>query len=232
MTRLFVHVEGPTEERFVKEILADHLYRNAYLQVIARTIGLARGRKRRGGIRGWPEAKKGIVNHLREDRRAVSTTMVDYYGLPERSSGAWPGRADAGKKPFPDRAAHVEDAVRRDLQRELGDKFQAHRFIPYVMMHEFEAMLFSDCTLFAQGIGRPELGPEFQAIVDAASEPEAINDAPDGAPSKRIETLAPGYSKPFQGTTAAQVIGLDRIRAACPHFNAWLTRLEEIPRTG
>ena len=232
MTRLFMHVEGSTEERFVKEILANHLYQHGYLHVSARTIGLAQERERRGGIRGWPEAKKGIVNHLRGDQEVISTTMVDYYGLPERPPGAWPGRAGARKKPLPDRAAHVEDAIRRDLQGELGDKFQARRFIPYVMLHEFEAMLFSDCTLFARGIGRPELEPGFQDIVNAAGEPEAINDTPDGAPSKRIETLAPGYSKPFLGPTAAKAIGLDKIRAACPHFNAWLTRLEEIPKTG
>lgn len=231
MTRLFMHVEGSTEERFVKELLANHLYQHGYRHVSARTIGLAQERERRGGIRGWPEAKKGIVNHLRGDPDVISTTMVDYYGLPERPPGAWPGRAAAGKVPMPDRATYVEDAVRRDLQGELGGKFRASRFIPYVMLHEFEAMLFSDCTLFARGIGRPELEPEFQAIVDAAGEPEAINDAPDSAPSKRIETLAPGYSKPFQGATAARAIGLDKIRAACPHFNSWLTRLEEIPAT-
>ena len=231
MTRLFMHVEGSTEERFVKEILANHLYQHGYLHVSARTMGFAQERERRGGIRGWPEAKKGIVNHLRRDQEVISTTMVDYYGLPERPPGAWPGRATSGKVPMPNRATHVENAIRRDLQGELGDKFQVHRFIPYVMLHEFEAMLFSDCAQFARGIGRPELEPKFQAIVDAAGEPEAIDDTPKGAPSKRIETLAPGYSKPFQGATAARAIGLDKIRAACPHFNAWLTRLEGIPAT-
>ena len=232
MTRLFMHVEGSTEERFVKEILANHLYQHGYHHVGARTMGLARERERRGGIRGWPEAKKGIVNHLLEDPDVISTTMVDYYGLPERPPGAWPGRATSGKVPMPDRATHVENAIRHDLQGELGDEFQARRFIPYVMLHEFEAMLFSDCTLFARGIGRPELEPGFQDIVNAAGEPEAIDDTPEGAPSKRIEALIPGYSKPFLGPTAAKAIGLDKIRAACPHFNAWLTRLEEIPETG
>ena len=232
MTRLFMHVEGSTEARFVNEILASHLYQHGYRHVSPRIMGLARERERRGGIRGWPEAKKSIVNHLRGDQEVISTTMVDYYGLPERPPGAWPGRADAGTKPIAARAKHVEDAILRDLQGELGDKFQAQRFTPYVMLHEFEALLFSDCAQLARGIGRPELEPEFQAIVDAAGEPEAINDSPKGAPSKRIETLIPGYSKPFLGPTAAKAIGLDKIRAACPHFNAWLTRLEEIPKTG
>lgn len=231
MMRLFVHVEGETEENFVNDVLADHLYQSGYGLVSARVIGFARRRGKRGGIRGWPEAKRGIVNHLRGDQDVISTTMVDYYGLPERSAHAWPGRADAGKRPLPDRAAHVENAIRRELQGELGGGFHVNRFVPYVMLHEFEALLFSDCKEFANAVKHPALAPEMQAIVDAAGAPEAIDDSPEGAPSKRIEALIPGYSKPFLGAAAAEAIGLDKIRAACPHFNAWLTRLEEIPAT-
>lgn len=229
MMRLLVHVEGPTEERFVNEILAPYLYQRSYSKVNARIMGLAHQRDKRGGVRGWPETKKSIVYHLQEDSDIASTTMVDYYGLPERTSNAWPGRATSNKVPVSDRAAHIENAICRDLQEELGGGFRASRFVPYVMLHEFEALLFSDCGKFADAIQRPELAPEFQAIVDAAGGPEAIDDAPDSAPSKRIEALFPGYSKPFLGTAAVRAIGLDKIRAACPHFDSWLTRLEKIP---
>ena len=172
-----------------------------------------------------------MVHRLREDRNRINTTMVDYYGLPERTSNAWPGRAAASKVPVPGRAVCVEDAISRNLQEELGGKFQARRFVPYVMMHEFEALLFSDCEKFASVIQRPELASAFQAIVDAAGGPEAIDDTPDGAPSKRIETLIPGYDKPYLGTVGIREIGLGKIRAACPHFNDWLTRLEQLPET-
>ena len=192
-------------------------------------MGDARPRDKRGGIRGWPEAKRSIVGHLLEDSRAIAATMVDYYGLPERASNAWPGRADAGKVPVPNRAAHVEDAICRALKEELGGRFRTGRFAPCVMMHEFEALLFSDCEKFAAAVRRPELTRKFQAIVDSAGEPEAIDDAPDGAPSKRIKALIPEYSKSLMGTLAILDIGLDKIRAACPHFNAWLTRLEQLP---
>lgn len=229
MTRILVHVEGPTEESFVREILAEHLQQYGYAQVGARTLGEAQQRQKRGGIRGWQEAKRGIVRHLRRDANSIGTTMVDYYGLPERGSNAWPGRAAASGAPANSRAARVEDAICRDLREELGRGLQASRFVPYVMLHEFEALLFSDCGKFADAIQRPELAPEFQAIVDAAGGPEAIDDAPDGAPSKRIEALFPGYSKPFLGAAAVRAIGLDKIRAACPHFNNWLTRLEQLP---
>ena len=229
MTRLLVHVEGLTEESFVNEILAPHLYQHGYGQVGARLMGGELPRHRRGGIRGWPATRRNIVRRLREDRGKVNTTMVDYYGLPQSGANAWPGRATAGQAPLAERAAAVEEAIRKDLQQELGDDFAPRRFFPYVMMHEFEAMLFSDCALLAQGIGRPDLKPKFQAIIDAAGAPEAIDDAPESAPSKRIEKLVDDYEKPVQGIDAVRKIGLEKIRAACPHLNDWLTRLEQLP---
>jgi len=100
------------------------------------------------------------------------------------------------------------------------------RFIPYVVMHEFEGLLFSDCTKLGSGIGRPDLVPHFQKIRDSFTTPEEINDSSETAPSKRLLKLVPGYEKPLLGTLAALEIGLDAIRSACPHFHSWLNRLE------
>lgn len=231
MTRILVHVEGLTEENFVNKILAGHLYQRGYSQVSARLMGDEPSRNRRGGIRGWPATKRNMVRRLREDRDRVNTTMVDYYGLPQSGANAWPGRAAAGRAPLAERAAAVEEAIQKDLRQELGDDFSPRRFFPYVMLHEFEAMLFSDCASFAQGIGRPDLKPKFQAIVDAAGAPEAIDDAPEGAPSKRIAKLVDNYEKPTQGIDVAREIGLEKIRSACPHFGAWLAQLEKASGT-
>ena len=74
----------------------------------------------------------------------------------------------------------------------MGPGFDRSRFVPYVMMHEFEALLFSDCDAFARGIFRPELGTDFQRIRDAFDSPEEIDDSPITAPSKRIELLVAG----------------------------------------
>ena len=52
---------------------------------------------------------------------------------------------------------------------------------------------------------------------------------PTTAPSKRIEALVPGYQKPVMGTLAAQEIGLQTMREACPHFGQWIARLERLP---
>ena len=221
MARLLVHVEGDAEELFINEVLAPHLYEHGYSNVAARIVGKARQRKRRGGIVSWRVARRDIVKHLNEDLSCLATTMVDYYGLPRD----WPGRAGADGLPGQRKAEHVEQALLSDTQEVIPDG--KRRFIPFVMLHEFEALLFSDCELFADAIN-PELTPQFQAIRDQFSTPEEIDDSPQTAPSKRVLNLCPDYSKPVIGVLAALKIGLEAMRRECPHFANWLWRLEHL----
>lgn len=226
MRRLLIHVEGQTEETFVNELLRGHLSGFGYTRVDARLVGNARLRHRRGGIRAWPSVRKEIVAHLTQDRSCIATTMVDYYALPQLPNTGWPGRAEAASRPYAQKADTVETAIRSDLGRVMGGAWETRRFIPFVVMHEFEALLFSDCRAFARGIGRADLETAFQSIRDNFCNPEEINDSPLTAPSKRVESLIPHYEKPLLGTLAALEIGLSAIRQACPHFDQWLTQLE------
>jgi hypothetical protein len=222
MVRLLIHVEGETEEIFVKEVLSPHLLTGGFHSVSARIVGHAR---QRSGIRRWPSVRTGIMNHLKEDPGCVATTMVDYYGLPPE----WPGRTESkGLGTILEKAQCLQDALLRDLATEMGDRFNPRRFVPFVVMHEFEGLLFSDCAAFSRGINRPDLEKDFREIREHFATPEEINDSPDTAPSKRIESLVPGYQKPFLGLLAALEVGLDRIRAECPHFDGWLKHLESL----
>ncbi len=226
MTRLLIIVEGQTEEDFVGRLLAPHLYGYGYLAVNSRLMGKQRARRRRGGIRPWPEARRDIINHLRADPGIIVSTFVDYYGLPSDRLGGWSGRAEAGHLPPPAKGDHVERAMLADVVNEMGQGFNPDRFLPYVMMHEFEAMLFSDRQAFARAIDHVELAEPFQKVMDSFDTPEEINDSPETAPSKRISTLLPGYQKPLLGVVAATAIGLPVIREECPHFGNWLSGLE------
>jgi hypothetical protein len=225
MARLIVHVEGQTEEAFVNEILQDYLLAKGYGAVSARIVGNARLRRHRGGIKPWPSVRKDIINHLKQDHGCIATTMVDYYALPKDGDGAWPGRADAAASRSKDKPAVVENALLNDVVKHMAPS-GAGRFIPFVIMHEFEALLFSDCSAFSRGIGRPELEPELKRIRKQFPTPEDINDSPATAPSKRVQALIPGYEKPLLGVIAVFEIGLNCIRAECPHFDHWLTQLE------
>ena len=226
MPRLLVHVEGQTEESFIKDVLRPHLVSDfGYADVSARLLGNARQRSRRGGIQGWNAVRRDIVRHLQEDPGAISTTMVDFYGMPQTGNRAWPGRAQSDLMPFERKAELVQDWIARDIAADFGGALQ-DRFLPYVVMHEYEGLLFSDPGSFAEAIGSRELADRFQAVRNEFRTPEEINDSLATAPSKRVESLVPGYQKPLMGSIAAQRIGLDMIRKECPYFDSWVQALE------
>ena len=227
LKRLLICVEGETEESFVDRILGPHLIGHGFSLVIPHLMGTGRERSQRGGIRRWRSVRQEIVRHLREDPGRYVSTMVDYYGMPND----WPGRSNpfTAAMSVSDRAEEIEEALLRDISNDMGTNFNPDRFIPYVMMHEFEAMLFSDCDSFGHAIGRPDLTDELQRIRDPFDSPEAIDDSPYTAPSKRIEEIFPEYDKLVGGTAGILGIGLESIRNQCPHFDAWLHRLETLP---
>lgn len=195
-----------------------------YLSVGVRVVGNPRQRQR-GGIRSWQSVRRDIVNHLRGDRECIATMMVDYYGLPQ----TWPGRDRARSLEGIEEKAHcIESAVQEEVVAEMGHRFDSNRFVPFLVMHEFEGLLFSDCASFSRGISRPDLQVSFQEVRDGFATPEEINDSAITAPSKRIKQLVPSYEKPLFGVLAALEIGLTPIRSECPHFDSWLRRLESL----
>jgi hypothetical protein len=95
---------------------------------------------------------------------------------------------------------------------------------------EFEALLFSDCTKFAAGIGRSDLAARFQEVRSEFNSPEDINDSPLTHPSQRVVDVVPEYQKPLFGNLAALEIGFEPMCRECSHFRAWLERLERLTR--
>lgn len=61
-------------------------------------------------------------------------------------------------------------------------------------------------------------------------DPERKNESEHSAPSKRIIVYLPDYEgqKAQIGPLVAEDIGLSELRGKCPHFNAWITKLENI----
>ena len=89
-------------------------------------------------------------------------------------------------------------------------------------------MLFaSPEAIFEAFPGNPSQRLERLAKVRAEFEsPEEINQ--EQPPSKRILQIVGNYDKAFFGSLIALAIGLENIRASCPHFNAWLTQIEQV----
>jgi hypothetical protein len=127
--------------------------------------------------------------------------MVDFYGLPQHVQRGWPGRRSADERPFDQKLPHLHAEIAAAVSAEMGASFDSRRFVPNVLMHEFEALLFSDCARFAVAIGRPEIEPRLKEIRQEFDTPEHINDSVETAPSKRIRALV---SSPLNPSASKQ----------------------------
>lgn len=218
---VIVLVEGPTEQRFVKHLLAPYMSeRSVYLTAI---ILDKPGEK--GGDVKFARAKKDIEKHLKQRRDTWVTLLVDYYGI----RGDWPGYAESKRQVDHTRKAEImNQATAEQIHNLFPDQDPEIRFIPYVSMHEIEALYFSDPVCLAETMGvRQE---EIVAILEECGEPEKINDNSTTAPSKRLVALSDRFKKTSTGIAIARGIGIPKMRSACPLFDAWLAKLESLVR--
>ena len=223
MVRVHVFAEGQTEKMFVQSILLPY-FAPCGVYLFPRQLGKPQHKR---GVCEYSRAKRDMLGMLKQEPASFCTTMFDYYAMPD----SWPRRETARRSPFSQKSVMVELAILADIAGELGSGFDAARLIPYVQMHEFEALLFSDPKLLAQRLYLTD-DTATQAIRGQFGTPEEIDDSPQSAPSKRIIGLYPGYDKRLDGFLISQNIGLNAMRTQCPHFNDWLQRLEALAGHG
>jgi hypothetical protein len=209
-------VEGKTELAFARKVLAPYLLERGIkireCPILGKTVNIDR-------------MKQNIVLLLKRYAQDACSTMFDFYGL----SPDFPGKKQASdNKDSPAKAKCVESALVDEIRKNMSSSFDPRRFIPYVQMHEFEGLLFSDPAVLAKSLGKPELRIGFSEIRQSFDTPEDINDTYDTAPSRRIRGCYPRYDKIANGISAAQEIGLGSMRKECPHFSAWVAKLESL----
>lgn len=210
MTRVRVIVEGPTERSFVQQILAPFLW-PVGVYVSAIILGVP-GHK--GGRTSYARVKKDILRQLSEDRGAYCSTMFDFYGLGK----SFPGTPLPPHLANVDKVLHLERAMKDDIIAHVPDLRPDVRFIPYLQLHEYEALLFSDPEAFATAISEPHLAGQLRNIRQMFPTPEDIDDSPTDAPSKRILRLCRSYNKVLDGTRAAAAVGVPAMQHECLHF--------------
>ncbi len=223
MIRLHVTAEGQTEKAFAEKILCAHLGKFQTI-VDARCVLTSKDRRaaktHRGGLVNYQKAKKDIQNWIREDDHDECrfTTMFDLYALPKD----FPGYDAAMRQADPySRVTQLENALAEDI----GD----HRFIPYIQLHEFEALIFADPQqLEWEYLEHDKQIGNLIRITKQQKNPELINDGPQTAPSRRILAEIPEYHKNTAGIAVVERIGLKVLRAKCRHFASWLRRLERL----
>jgi hypothetical protein len=217
--------EGPTELAFADTLLKPHLANfRVYLHPpVLIAHAKKKGKVHRGGGRKYLPMKNDIGRFLAQEKSddVFFTAMIDLYGL----SADFPGLADAEK------LRHVPYKRVEALQKAFADDIGDQRFVPYIQLHEYEAYLFADPTWFGYFYDHHE--KQIAALTAIAAEhasPELINDGQHTAPSKRIIAQLPDYedAKSALGPQLAELIGLEVIRRNCPHFAAWLSRLQAL----
>ena len=222
MIRLHVTAEGQTEQAFVKQVLTPSLapfgvYADARCVLTSKDKRAAK--ECRGGLIRYEKAKKDIQAWLKEDahRECRFTTMFDLYALSED----FPAFAEAKRQKDPYERIRI-------LEQAMGEDIGDPRFVPYIQLYEFEALILAD----PQQLDWEYLEHDqpIQNLISMVGDqnPELINDGPQTAPSKRILQEIPEYDKVSAGVSVAEKIGLATLRGKCRHFNDWLTGLEQL----
>ncbi len=94
------------------------------------------------------------------------------------------------------------------------------------MLHEFEAFLFVKPEVTTQTLSQGGSAARLFSSPESVASPEEINNGLHSHPSARIQKHFRQYRKVLHGPLIIEKIGLSAIREKCPHFDAWLCRLE------
>ncbi len=224
MKHLYLTVEGQTEATFALTLLQSHLTAfNVYLWPPRFTgpYGRRAGRIPRGGMfNTFRHALEDMRRWLKEipSPDARFSMMVDLYHLPHD----FPGYAQAMElSDCYEQALTLEQAI----ALEIGDL----RFIPYLQVHEFEALVLSAPEQFADWFeGRNRALTALAAECQPFDTPERINHGQHSHPKFRIQKHFDDYDENIHGPLLTEAIGLSILRQRCSHFGQWLARLEQL----
>lgn len=219
MFEVIVFTEGPTEEQFIKRIVAPLFKPN---QIYLKPQTLKTSQDAKGGAVNFDRLKFNARNTLRQKPNAILTTFLDLYGL----DTSFPGFTNA--KQHADvyvRTKMLETALHEAIVEHIGCRTE--RFIPHIQPYEFEGLLFSNVNALV--LTEPSWNhhlPQLQAVRAKFETPEHINDGYDTKPSKRLENiLQPRYKKTRHGPLAAERITLAMMEQECTHFRGWMDKL-------
>ena len=215
MKKIIFICEGQTEQMFCDKILKPHF--NSLGIIIEYPLIIHSN----GGIVKWNHLKLQIENHYASDNVAIITTFIDYYGIEDyHNFPDWnlaKRESDIGKT-----INFVQASMKKSI---LGNA--KNQFVPYIQLHEFEALLLCDYRAFVEYY----IPSEYNAAglhTLCSLNPEEVNNGLTTAPSKRIIQNIPGFDKVNAGPDICSLIGLTIIRGKCPRFNMWLSALGAI----
>lgn len=213
MRRLLIVAEGQTEQEFIIRILRPYMASQGVSNVVP--ILIRTSKKGRGGLFNYDHLRDTIKGLLSESRNKTSvvTTLIDFFRIPSNMPG------------YHEAMLLKNDLARVNaLQKALGEDIYDKRFIPYIQLHEFEALLFSSNAGF-EAYYDEEIASATKKIIDIYENPEDINSGSETAPSKRLMALIPDYRKVLEGNLIALEVGIRSMLDKCPRFATWVAEL-------
>lgn len=227
MTTIYVICEGQTEAAFVKNILNKVLGYDCYTciaPIVNSETDKKTGKTYKGGIQKFVKMDNDIQHTLRDIKKTktIVTTMFDYYALP----CDFPGMVEAEQTVDVYKKIEIIESA---LKTYYNKKYPHINFIPYIQLHEFETLLFTNIGILEEEFFDRINKKEFDSLVDFVNNEdniELINSGTDTAPSKRIIKCIQFYHKPIDGMKILSKIDFLTIRDRCKHFNDWITKLE------
>lgn len=216
--RLNILCEGPTEEGFVKKVLAEYLKSFGIITKV-RQVTTSKKKDIHGGMTSYQRVKNDFVLWVKEnnnDAHVVDyyTSMFDYYKLPTD----FPGLPPKGTNAI-DQVEYLEKCLEKDLG--------IPNFIPYIQLYEFESLVFAGLDYLILDYPGKSKAIEIlkKELVSFDGEPEKVNNNPKTAPSKRLNRALGKYNKVKSGTTVTDKVGIKYLMKSCPHFGAWIEKL-------
>ena len=227
MKNLQIIVEGSSEETFVNDVLVKHF---AALNIFVSARKIETGWDRinnkpaKGGLLKYIKFRNDVLRWIQSDNGRANTfytSFIDLYAFPKDAESPYTAQIQSIVDPYQKIAA---------LETAIGKNLNHPNFIPYVQLHEFEALILVEpdrlLTMYPDG----QTGIKRLKRDIGNTNPEEINESPQTAPSKRIIQYLPNYEgqKAQVGPLVAEDIGLNLLRQKCPHFNEWIIKLENI----
>jgi hypothetical protein len=227
MKYINIIAEGSSEEVFVNDVLVKH-FASLNIFISARKIKTGwdsiDNKPSKGGLLKYIKFRNDVLRWIESDRNQSKfwyTSMLDLYAFPKDELSPYNTTIQSISNPY-QKIVALESAIAQDINHP--------KFIPYIQLHEFEAFLLVEpdrlITMYPNG----QTGINRLKRDIGSRSPEEINESPQTAPSKRIIRYLPDYEgqKAQVGPLVAEDIGLTALRNNCPHFNDWITKLENI----
>jgi len=215
--------EGKSELRFCQEVLLPYLLERS-ICVLPQLLVTSKKYNAKGGIINYAQVRRDLMLMMRTHHETVEnsyyfTTMLDLYALPND----FPEYEIAQQKQDYEQVAFLESA--------FGEDISSHRFIPYIQLHEFEALTLCNIAKLIENY--PAAQTELEILEQEINttytgNTELVNNSPQTAPSKRIIAALEGkyhFDKPKSGVDTTKAVGVDRLKERCSHFDDWINRI-------